>query len=90
MGLMTFHKSQLLTIIKENRDKHRAVFEEAQAGYRTKVIEELDKRLADARAGRRIDTFISLTEPVDQTRNYDRVIKMLEMFQDDLLQRWIR
>jgi hypothetical protein len=76
---MTFKKSELLAIIKENRDKHRAVFIEAQENYRIKVIAELDRRLTDAKEGRQIDTFIQLIAPQDQTKNYDRVIKMLEM-----------
>jgi hypothetical protein len=69
----------LLETLKENRDKHRQVFEEAQEGYRTAVIAELDAMLAEAKAGKRVKRAVTLPEPVDQTKDYDRVIRMLEM-----------
>jgi hypothetical protein len=66
-----------------NRDSHRHLFLKAQEGYRKLVIEELDRMLADAKAGRPIRRSISLTEPSDHTKDYDRVIAMLEMSVDD-------
>jgi hypothetical protein len=42
------------------------------------VITLLEQRLNEARNGR-IDLVIGLIEPMDQTRDYDRVISMLEM-----------
>ena len=36
-------------------------------------------RLAAARNGKRIEQYIRLPEPEDHTRDYDRVISMLEM-----------
>jgi hypothetical protein len=71
--------SSLIDRLKKNRAEHRKIFEEALVGYRNRVIEELDRRLKDAKAGRKIDTRIYLTEPEDHTREYDRAIDMLEM-----------
>jgi hypothetical protein len=51
MKNVTVRKEELLTALRENRDGHRASFEAAQIGWRETVIQELDRRLADARAG---------------------------------------
>jgi hypothetical protein len=69
--------------VRTNRDSHRELFLKAQEGYRKLVIEELDRMLADAKAGRPIRRSVSLTEPSDHTKDYDRVIAMLEMSVDD-------
>jgi hypothetical protein len=83
MGVVTVNKVELLSTVRENRDKHRAIFEDAVKGYREKVVHALEQRLTDAKAGRRINTYINLPTPVDQTREYNKIIKMLEMSVDD-------
>jgi len=70
---------ELLRILTENREKHRGIFLEAQEGFRQRVIEELDRRLADVRQHRHIDLYFQLPEPEDHTSDYDREIRMLEM-----------
>lgn len=72
----------LLITVKENREKHRQIFLEAQRGYREAAIKELDAMLAEARDGKKIRRSITLIEPMDQTRDYDRVIRMLDMTSD--------
>lgn len=62
-----------------NRKNHRAMFEAAVAGYRDAVIMELDKMLLDAKKGRRIRREVQLNEPIDQTAEYDKIIRQLEM-----------
>jgi hypothetical protein len=79
MSGVTVKKDELLTEIKKNRDAHRDLFIEAQKGYRDDVIKELDAMLSDARAGKSIRRAVQLVEPQDHTKDYDRVIKMLEM-----------
>lgn len=71
--------NELVSILKVNREKHRAIFLEAQEGFRKVAIEALEKRLADAREGKRIQLYLELIEPADQTKDYDRVIQMLQM-----------
>lgn len=73
------NKTELLGILHENRKQHRAVFEEAMTGYRKAAIAELDIMIQDARDGRKIRRHISLVEPTDQTADYDRIIRMLEL-----------
>lgn len=79
MKNVTVRKEELLAILKTNRDNHRAIFESAQEGYRQAWIDLLEDRLEDARLGRKIERTIWLNPPVDQTADYDRAIKMVEM-----------
>lgn len=78
-------KEELLNVLRENRTKHRQIFEEAIEGYRKTVIAEFERRLDDAKAGRKIDIRFTLPQPVDQTKDYDRAIGMLEMTIDDVI-----
>ena len=72
-------KPKLVAILKTNRDAHRSIFIESQKGFRKVVIDELESRLKLARSGKRIDQYFHLPEPEDHTRDYDRVISMLQM-----------
>ena len=85
MQQVTVKKDELLTTLKANREKHTQIFEEAQAGYRTRVIEELDSLLAKAKRGERVPSFWRIQAPVNQTPEYDRTIRMLEMSVDDTI-----
>jgi len=86
MNSIKVDKTELLTVLRENREKHKTIFAEAQEGYRTAAIKELDAMLADAEAGKQIRRSLTLIEPQDQTRDYDRAIRMLEMSQDDVIE----
>lgn len=79
MNEIKVNKAELLATVKKNRDAHRAIFEKACEGYRSKAVAELEAMLTEARAGKQIRRGLSLVEPMDQTRDYDRVIRMLEM-----------
>lgn len=83
MNAIVVNKENLLATITRNRDKHRTIFIEAQKSYREAVIKELDSMLADARSGKQIRRSLTLVEPMDQTKDYDRAIKMLEMSVDN-------
>ena len=85
MNAVKVKREDLLTKVRANREAHRELFLKAQEGYRKLVIEELDKMLADARAGRRISRSINLAEPTDHSSDYERVIMMLEMSVDDAI-----
>jgi hypothetical protein len=78
-------RTELLSVLKANRENHRVIFLEAQAGYRKMAIEVLDSMLADAKAGKKIRKVVQLVDPVYQTKDYDRAIRMLEMSQVDLI-----
>src|SRR6516225_12096323 len=83
MNTVKVKREELLTKVRANREAHRTLFLKAQEGYRKLVIEELDRMLADAKAGRPIARSINLAEPADHTADYDRILAMLEMSVDD-------
>jgi len=73
----------LMAKVTENRDKHRAVFEDALDGYKKAAEKALADRIEKIRAGKRgVSLYVSLTEPTDHTRDYDRVIGMLKMHKE--------
>ena len=69
---------QLLKALRENRDKHRAVFEEAMEGYRTQAIKILEEHIERIKANKPEQVRITLPMPEDHTDDYDRVIQMIE------------
>lgn len=76
------NRNSILEVLKKNREKHRSVVEEAQVGYRKAYIEEMERRLDDAKNGRPLKPQINFVVPQDHTKDYDRVIKMF-MFSVD-------
>src|SRR5262249_5206495 len=85
METMKFDKSKLLEILKENRTAHRKIFEEACEGFKAKAISLLEEKLAMAKNGSRLAVYVSLPQPVDQTKEYDRAIRMLELTTEDIV-----
>jgi hypothetical protein len=55
MNTITVKKDELLDTLRTNRQRHGDKVAQARAKYREKIIEELDRRLAEAKSGRDID-----------------------------------
>jgi hypothetical protein len=79
MDKIVVNKADLLKVVTENREQHRAIFEEALVGFRAKVVERLDEMIARAKANKKIEMYIGLVQPEDHTKDYDLVIGMLGM-----------
>jgi hypothetical protein len=77
-GSVTVNKISLLEKMRANLKKHRAMFLEAQEGYREKVIVALDSMLKDARDGKKIRVYVELEAPEDRSEDYSCNIEMLE------------
>ena len=86
MRSVKVEQGRLIDIMKQNRDQHRALFLKAQEGFRARVIEELDQMLEDARDGREVRILVGLEAQEDHTDDYDRVIGMLEMSVDAVVE----
>ena len=76
---ITVKKADLLTKLYVNRSLHMEALAIALVGYRDKSISKLKKMLKAAEAGESFDTKTGLPVPEDHTKDYDRVIQMLEM-----------
>jgi hypothetical protein len=83
METVKVKKDELHTQLKQNRDKHKATFEEANANYRQKVIDSLRSRADEIEAGAEINTIFLLPKPEDHTEDYDEAISSLEWHQGD-------
>jgi hypothetical protein len=72
-------RDEVLDILRANMTGHRAEFLKAQEGFRRRAIAELDRMLADARAGNEVVLSVHLPRPEDHTADYEREIRMLEL-----------
>ncbi len=79
MKTIEVNKTKLLEIIKKNRDAHRALFEEAWEGYRQESIRVHEENLKALRSGKKVAVVFYEQAPQDHTKDYDLVIRMLEM-----------
>ena len=52
MRTVKISKEKLLAKLRENREDHREIFEEALEGWKIKVIENLEQAVKEAKASR--------------------------------------
>ncbi len=69
---------RVLAIVKDNRARHRDIFEEAMEGYRRRAIEILEEHIQRIKDKDMEQVNVALPMPEDHTDDYDRVISMLE------------
>lgn len=86
MKTVNVDKARLREIVARNRDTHRAQFEESLDGWHRAAIAELDRLLTDAKANRINRVYVNLPRPEDHTLDYDRVLEMLDMSVDDVVE----
>jgi hypothetical protein len=86
MKPITVSKVWLITKMAENRDNHREVFEAALDGYRDEATRILENKIKALAAGKNPDIRILLDRPTDHTRDYNRVIGMLEAHTGDTIE----
>jgi hypothetical protein len=76
-------RGELLKALRENLSGHRKIFEEALDGYKRAVIDELERNLQLARDGKRFPSVVRIPEPKDHTKEYESIIRAVEMSVDD-------
>lgn len=86
MQSMRMKRVELLEALTKNLADHRQTFLEAQKGYRTQMIKELDQMLQDATNNKRIKRGVSMPEPEDHSKDYETAIRMLSMCVDEELE----
>lgn len=79
MNKVTVTKTELRVAVEKNRLNHRELFLEAIEGYRKKQVEIMERDIARLKAGRSLGGIHYLPVPQDHTRDYDRVLKMIDM-----------
>ncbi len=83
MKKVTINQKDLLVILRENRDTHEADYKDAYEGYLETCVETLEKILQDFKAGLRETVQWTEFPPQSQVKDYDRVIRMLELSVDN-------
>jgi hypothetical protein len=87
MQKMKFKVIDLLDILGKNKESHRSQFEEAIDGYKEAVEKWLCERLEIIKSGRQVtDLYFTGPLPEDHTKDYDRVIRMLNMTTEDQIE----
>lgn len=79
MQEVTVKKADLQKKVQENRAKHQQIFEEACEGYQAEAEKLLEQHLRRVREGKRRVVNVMIPVPVNQLKDYDRVLAMLEM-----------
>src|SRR5580698_9990020 len=83
MRTITVKKDELLDVLNRNRAKHREVFDAALEGYRAHAIVVLEAKVRALSHGKQPEIRIMIERPEDHTRDYDRVIGMVNADQGD-------
>jgi DNA-binding FadR family transcriptional regulator len=78
-------KEKLRERVQANRDNHRSVYESAMDGYRHAAIAWFDAEMDRAVNGAGFDTYFQMPRPEDHTEDYDRVLDMIEMSEDETI-----
>ena len=78
----TMKREELLDTLRENRERHQQIYDEALVGYckaAAEVLEELKKKIA---AGEAVPIHTRLCVPTNSLKEYDLVIRMLKCSTD--------
>lgn len=86
MERIRVNKQELLTIITENREKHKKEYLEAIRAYRVKAADLLTQELQKIVTGEKFQTHFDLVKPESHEKEYDLAIKMLNMSVDDVVE----
>lgn len=79
MDKVIVKRDALLEHLHENRAAHQGIFEEAVEGYKAEAVARLERHLERVKKGRMEIVQVYLEVPVNHTKDYDRIIRMVEM-----------
>lgn len=83
MQQVTVERTELLTKVRENRDKHKTDYDSAVETYRVEAKAALREQVKNIDKGEPFSLTFKLPEPREFLDEYDRAIAMLEMSVDD-------
>lgn len=73
-----YQRDELLTTVRENRQKHVQIYNAAMSVYRREMVRVLGELLEQAEREEDVNHRIDLVRPESFVDQYDRVIAMLE------------
>lgn len=83
MQTVTVEKNELLKILRENRKTHIQLYKEAVEGWKTDAMDQYQTAIKVLEDENKVTTHFDLQKPESHVKDYDRVIRMLEMSVDD-------
>jgi len=83
---VSISKDKLLKTLKENRENHKAMYEEARAGYVEKAKEKIAERMKQLEDGEAVRLHFDVHPPEDKTKHYDKAIMMVEWNEQETIQ----
>lgn len=86
MKTVRINKAVLREAVVKNQGQHRAQFEKAFEGYRQECMELLEKHLQALKADKRHIVIFMERPPEDHTDDYKRIVSMLEMSVDEVVE----
>jgi predicted nucleotidyltransferase len=86
MNTVLVNKTDVIATLTNNRDAHKAIFAEANANYRDKVVNAMRQRADDIEAGSDISVYFDLPQPEDHTDDYEEALETLKWEQRDQLE----
>lgn len=82
MSSVVMPKTELLAILRKNREEHRTIYEEAKFGFEAAFLKELKSMAKQAKKGN-FRMQVNLEQPINFLDDYDKAILMLEHTQRD-------
>ena len=86
MNKVKIEKKKLLETLKFNRTQHEKIFNEAHSGYVEESIKLLKYEMKKAKKGEKFTTYIHITEPLNKIKDYDKIISMVDMHNEDIVE----
>jgi len=81
---ISVNKADLIVKIKENKENHIKEYEKAVVAYKEEALRQLKTQLTFVEDGA-LDAKLDLITPVNNAKNYDRVIEMFEWEVEDVV-----
>lgn len=79
----TIKTQDLLRTLKLNKERHKAIVDEARAGYLKKAKEAIKERMSQLDSGKIVSLSFNLTPPQDHTEDYEVAIEMFTAHTED-------
>lgn len=86
MRNVRIEKNKLQEAVQKNRDAHRGEFEKACEDYKGACVHYLEKQIEQVKAGVIVEQYMRIPQPEDHTEDYDRILRMLEMSEDEIIE----
>jgi hypothetical protein len=85
MREVVVHKGELREKVQVNRDQHRGQYEKAIKGWRREAMQICQTAVQELEAGTRCKVIATESPPQDHTKDYDRVLAMIDMSAEETI-----